>query len=132
MSLGDDLIGPANFGLLTGVSWIFASIALLSSLLLAIPVFASVSASEFLVRLFHLHGRQPLHPDSNLRLRLRLQSHIRHGEIGNPLHQVYVETKREKTVKIVASLAVWLLWFISLMVIFFRALDEFLLVGTAW
>ncbi|GAA5978562.1 hypothetical protein JCM5350_003142 [Sporobolomyces pararoseus] len=128
----DDHIGSANFAMLRGVSWVFASIALLSSLLLAIPVWTSVSASEFITRLFHLHGSHPLRDNSQLRLRLKVQNYVKRGNVGFPHNFIHVETKTEKRVKIVLSLTLWSFWFISMFVIFFRALDNFLLVGTAW
>ncbi|GAA5898051.1 uncharacterized protein JCM6883_000907 [Sporobolomyces salmoneus] len=128
----DDLIGRENYALLEGVSFTFASIALVSSLLLAIPVFASISASEFLVRIFHLQGRHSSTTDSALRLRLKVQNHIKRGKLHPPLKLIHVETKMEKKVKTVLSLAIWLFWFNSLLVIFFRALEEFLLIGIAW
>lgn len=101
---------------------------------MAIPVFTSVSASEFLVRLFHLHHRNPLHPDSSLRLRMKVQNHIRRGTLPehNILNLIHVETKAERNVKISLSLVTWILWFILVIVILLRALDKFLLVGTAW
>lgn len=130
---GDDLIGPANYAILTGVSWVFASLGFLSSILLSIPVFASVSASEFLVRAFHLSRRHRSNPDINLRLRLKVQNHIKRGKLDRTvLSSLHVESKAERMIKIVLSLTVWLFWFASLLIIFFKALQDFLLIGTAW
>ncbi|GAA5831008.1 hypothetical protein JCM3766R1_006204 [Sporobolomyces carnicolor] len=129
----DDLIGPANYAILTGVSWVFASLGFLSSILLSIPVFASVSASEFLVRAFHLSRRHRSNPDINLRLRLKVQNHIKRGKLDRTvLSSLHVESKAERMIKIVLSLTVWLFWFASLLIIFFKALQDFLLIGTAW
>ncbi|GAA5947693.1 hypothetical protein JCM3765_001039 [Sporobolomyces pararoseus] len=128
----DNLIGSANFAMLRGVSWVFASVALLSSLLLAIPVWTSVSASEFIIRLFHLHGTHPFRSDSQLRLRLKVQNYVKRGNIAFPEAMIHAETTTEKRVKIILSLTLWSFWFVSMFVIFFRALDNFLLVGTAW
>ncbi|GAA6005438.1 hypothetical protein JCM11491_003642 [Sporobolomyces phaffii] len=130
----DDFIGPSSYSLLMGVSFAFASIALLSSLLLAVPVFASVSAAEFLVKLFHLDNRHSLHSDSRLRVRLRAQNYIRRGKVewDDLQHLVHFETKAERNVKIALSLGVWAFWLASLLLIFYRALDKFLLVGQPW
>lgn len=119
---------------MTGTTFLFTSISLVSSALMAIPVFTSVSAAEFLVRLFHLHDRSPLHPDSSLRLRLKVQGLIKRGKLPerNILTLIHVETKAEHYVKISLSLVTWVIWFVLVIVILLRALDEFLLVGTAW
>ncbi|GAA5881333.1 hypothetical protein JCM16303_000133 [Sporobolomyces ruberrimus] len=132
----EDLIGPANIALIHGVSFVFIAISIVSSLLLAIPVFMSISASEFLVRLFHFQEHHPLHPNSSLRLRLKVQNHIRRGKLGADdgtlLDLIHVETRAEKRVKVALSLVVWGFWLASLLVIYFRALNDFLLVGTPW
>lgn len=133
---GEDLIGPANIALIHGVSFVFIAISIVSSLLLAIPVFMSISASEFLVRLFHFQEHHPLHSNSSLRLRLKVQNHIRRGTLGADdgalLDLIHVETRAEKRVKVALSLVVWGFWLASLLVIYFRALNDFLLVGTPW
>ncbi|GAA5852858.1 hypothetical protein JCM9279_006206 [Rhodotorula babjevae] len=42
------------------------------------------------------------------------------------------DTSTETLVKVSASLAVWVLWFVMVLVILFKALDDFLLVGNSW
>ncbi|GAA5947149.1 hypothetical protein JCM3775_001877 [Rhodotorula graminis] len=142
----DDLIGAANYRLLKGTSWTFVSVALLATLLLCVPVFGhrSESAAHTLVRLLSLNPKTRRSAFASRRAGKRAQ------EQGGPPRRrtdsdMTKATRRsgnsggfewdastETLVKVCASLAVWVLWFVMVLVILFKALDDFLLEGTAW
>ncbi|GAA5988566.1 hypothetical protein JCM10908_003623 [Rhodotorula pacifica] len=133
----DEMIGTGSDALIQGVSFTFVSLAFLFTLFLIIPVFHPTSryksAAHFIVLLFSHHVVNPRETiqsvqrrGRNLHKRLSQAPHspLLIGAAPEP-----ASSKAETTVRVGLSLAVWTLWFICIMVILFKALEDFLLVG---
>lgn len=92
------------------------------------------SAAHFIVLLFSHHIVHPRETIQSVKRRGgNIRKRLSHAP-GSPPHLgAPVESasnRAEQTVRVGLSLAVWTLWFVSVMVILFKALDGFLLVGT--
>ncbi|BGP44076.1 hypothetical protein JCM10450v2_008293 [Rhodotorula kratochvilovae] len=142
----DTLIGTANYRVVEATSWTFVSLAFLATLFLCIPVFGrrTDSAAHAIVRALSLHRetrRTALSPRGgsgathNTPLEgtpgpaSRTNTDLSASSAGSGNAQ---GTRAETWVKVGLSLVVWTFWFVMVLVILLRALDQFLLVGTAW
>ncbi|GAA5986367.1 hypothetical protein JCM11641_005357 [Rhodosporidiobolus odoratus] len=128
----DEYVGEISYRLIEGVSFTFCSLALLSTIFLAIPVFshkfgASQSAAHFIIRLFTVYSRQP-----RKALKKAHATFIAQKDVHSPVPEPLQETKPEKILKIGFAGTIWLFWFISLMVTLTTGLRDFLLVGLPW
>ena len=142
----DDLIGAANYHLLEATSWTFVSLAFLATLLLCVPVFGhrTESAAHTLVRLLSLHGETRRSAFASRRAGARAQEHgaaaagaavgpAAPGPGGGPRRRTDTDTSKatrrsgksggfewdtstETLVKVCASLVVWVLWFVMVLV----------------
>ncbi|BGP20945.1 hypothetical protein JCM10213v2_009110 [Rhodosporidiobolus nylandii] len=129
----DDFIGSTNYRLIEGISFTFSSLAFLATLFLCIPVFShkvgtSQSAAHFVVRLFSLHGQHPRQSIKQAKDKYRQ----RKAGSGAPLEPAPEQTRPELLVKVTFSFAIWGLWFVTVLVVLIKALENFLLVGLPW
>ncbi|KWU43132.1 hypothetical protein RHOSPDRAFT_35272 [Rhodotorula sp. JG-1b] len=135
----DEMVGG---GLIQGVSITFVSLSFLFTLLLIIPVFFPTSryksAAHFIVLLLSHHAvrhRTTVATFRRAKQRARARLGLPPGSdprsvdtdaiLGTTLEQA------EARVRITLSVLSWSLWFVSVMIILFSALDNFLLVGTS-
>ncbi|BGO96329.1 hypothetical protein NBRC10512v2_008053 [Rhodotorula toruloides] len=133
----NDFIGAASWSLIRGVSFTIFSLAFLFTLFLCIPVFHPTSsyrsAAHFIVLLFSHHIARPRTSSPSFRDRRRearnKSAHADPVEEPQPAPDA-PETRPEVIVRFVLSLSIWSLWFVLLLVVFFKARRDFLLTGT--
>ncbi|GAA5897653.1 hypothetical protein JCM8208_000224 [Rhodotorula glutinis] len=120
------------------------------------------SAAHSIVRILSLHGETRRSAFASGRAGVRAQEHAGEvqggtagaaaaapGPGGGPRRRTDTDTTKatrrsgqsggfefdastETLVKVCASLVVWILWFVMVLVTLFKALDDFLLVGNSW
>ncbi|GAA5852100.1 hypothetical protein JCM8547_000156 [Rhodosporidiobolus lusitaniae] len=144
----DDLIGTANFTILTAVSWTFTSLAFLATLFLYYPAFYSPKSRSTIAALNRRKERikhqQQQHPEeegktvppvrvrsvAQLLVRLFHTHSVKKRGKQNVEDTAESETPAERRIKIVISFIVWIFWFTSGFVIIVKALNDFLLTSS--
>ncbi|GAA6054022.1 hypothetical protein JCM3770_002422 [Rhodotorula araucariae] len=140
----DTLVGKADYALMEGTSWTFVALSLVATTFLCVPVFypRSGSAAHLIVRFLSLHGAprqdaQSRRGTNDLSNSTSDASGLATSRTNTDLSQTSVadtafDNRAETWIKVVLSLGVWTIWFVLVLIILLRALDRFLLVGTAW